>query len=432
MLFFPATHADADAEVPLSLAAAVFLGIYAYGTLRCSEYETFTVPLLCKATDPSKHVIGGCLLLLQSWAWFRMPFIRPTLHQPTPYIFSLILRWTGPLSHVGLPDCQRDFRLLIDKNDEFVWTPYADPEILNCVPTHIFQGAQVWMSTVPLINYAVIEWHPVDRVLRQFNYVQLIPPQPKNLDSLHRLTRQGKTNVNWRSHHSTWVMKWADRYSRRPVCQPIETYSVTYDYFDWYLANGKPHILTPAERQRVLHARPQNRPPTRRAHPAAPRRRRGNNTGASSSAPPQPQPPVADLSTPIAQPVFPAFQHMGSPSEGFFSNIVHPGMPTYGTPTPTPLRPPLSFAMDSNFPIVAHTPPQSLFYTGGPIGTCAGSSQARQTATPEDDETDESTEEEELVPRRIELVIHRDVVLVVIDIISFFLSTYVSISSILV
>ncbi|KAL4280506.1 hypothetical protein GQ457_03G010700 [Hibiscus cannabinus] len=307
--------------------------------------------------------------------------IYPPYSAPANTIyFPLILRWTGQLSHVGLPDCQRDFRLLIDKNDEFVWTPYADPEIFNCVPPQIFQGAQVWMSKVPLINYVVIEWHPVDRVLCQFNY--------------------GKTNVNWRSHHSTWIMQWGDRYSRRPVCQPIETYSVTYNYFDWYVANGKPHILTPAERQRVLHTRPQNRPPTRSAHPAAPRRRRGNNTGASSSAPPQPQPPVADPSTPIAQPAFSAFQHMGSPSEGFFNNIVHPGMPTYGTPTPTPLRPPLSFATDSNFPLVAHTQPQSLFYTGGPSGTGAGSSQARRTATPGDDETDESTEEEELVPRR--------------------------------
>ncbi|KAL4304249.1 hypothetical protein GQ457_10G010980 [Hibiscus cannabinus] len=64
---------------------------------------------LCKTTDPSKHVIGGCLLLLQSWVWFRISFIHPTLHQPTPYIFPLIRRWTAPLSHFGLPDCQRDF-----------------------------------------------------------------------------------------------------------------------------------------------------------------------------------------------------------------------------------------------------------------------------------------------------------------------------------
>ncbi|KAL4271775.1 hypothetical protein GQ457_13G020870 [Hibiscus cannabinus] len=88
-----------------------------------------------------------------------------------------------------------------------------------------------------------------------------------------------------------------------------------------------------------IYARPQNRPPTRRAQPAAPRRRRGNNIGEPSTAPPQPQPPVADSSTPIAPHVFSAFQHMGSPSKGFFTNIVHLYMPMYGTPTPTPLRP---------------------------------------------------------------------------------------------
>ncbi|KAK8502207.1 hypothetical protein V6N12_042704 [Hibiscus sabdariffa] len=133
-------------------------------------------------------------------------------------------------------------------------------------------------------------------------------------------------------------MQWADRYSRRPDCQPIETYSVTYGYFDWYVANGKPHILTPAERQREIYAHPQNRPPThrpRRAQPAAPRRRRGNNTGESSSAPPQPQPHVPDQSTLIAPQAICAFQHMESPSEGFFTNIIHPYMPMFGSPTPT-------------------------------------------------------------------------------------------------
>ncbi|KAL4282441.1 hypothetical protein GQ457_16G013330 [Hibiscus cannabinus] len=311
----------------------------------------------------------------------------------------LITWWTTPLSHVDLPDCQRDFQLLIEKNDEFVWTPYDDTKITICVPPQIFQGANAWMSMMPLINYVVIEWHPIDRVLRQFNYVQPIPQQPINLDSIHRLTRQGKTNVNWESHHSMWIMQWADRYSRRPFFQPIETNSVTFGYFDWYEVNGKPHILTPTERQREVYARPQNWPPTRRAQPAAPRRRRGNNTGESSTAPPQPQPPVADPSTPIAPHAFSEFQHMWSPSEGFFTNIVHPYMSMYGTPTPTPLRPPLSLATDSNFWLVAYTPPQSLFYTSGPSRTGAGPSQARGTTIADDDEDDESTEEEELVPR---------------------------------
>ncbi|KAL4311500.1 hypothetical protein GQ457_01G022640 [Hibiscus cannabinus] len=155
------------------------------------------------------------------------------------------------------------------------------------------------------------------------------------------------------------------RYSRRPPCEPIETYSITYDYFDWCEANGKPHILTPVERQREIYARPKTGHQFTilvEPQPAAPRRTRGNNTGESSSVPPQPQPPVADSSTPIAPQAISAFQHIGSPSEGFFTDIVHPFMP-----------------MSS--------------------GTSVGPSQATGTATVDDDEDEEPTKEEELIPR---------------------------------
>ncbi|KAL4378272.1 hypothetical protein GQ457_02G033310 [Hibiscus cannabinus] len=355
---------------------------------------------LCKATDPGKHAIGGCLLLLQSWAWFRMPFLRPTLQQPTPYVFPLIRRWSSPLTHVGLPDCQRNFRLLIDKIDEFLWTLDNDPDISTCVPLEIFQGAHVWMSTVPLINYAVVEstvplinyavveWHPVDRVMRQFHCVQLISDRPINLDSLHRITRQGKTNVNWKSHHSMWIMQWADRYSRRPDCQPIETYFVTYGYFDWFVASGKPHILTPAERQREIYARPQNRPPShhsRRAQPPSPRRRRGNNTRESSSAPPQPQPHVPDQSTPIAPHAISSFQHMGVHLKDF-SLIL-------SVPICRCLGPPLQHHI-IRLLICHHYRWQRILISG------VGPSQAIGTATADDDEDDESTEDEEIIPRR--------------------------------
>ncbi|KAL4318122.1 hypothetical protein GQ457_18G014670 [Hibiscus cannabinus] len=113
------------------------------------------------------------------------------------------------------------------------------PILAHVFPPEIFQGAHVWMSIVPLINYAVVEWHSVDRVMRQFHCVQLIPDRPINLDSLHRITQQGKTNVNWESHHSMWIMQWADRYSQRPDCQLIETYSVTFGYFDSYVAPNR-------------------------------------------------------------------------------------------------------------------------------------------------------------------------------------------------
>ncbi|MFQ6654809.1 hypothetical protein Gotur_025632 [Gossypium turneri] len=45
---------------------------------------------MCRATKPNKAKIRGCLSLLQSWARFRFPFLRPRVNHP--YIFSLITR----------------------------------------------------------------------------------------------------------------------------------------------------------------------------------------------------------------------------------------------------------------------------------------------------------------------------------------------------
>ncbi|MBA0826529.1 hypothetical protein Goarm_011371 [Gossypium armourianum] len=45
---------------------------------------------MCEATKTNKAKIGGCLSLLQSWAWFRFLFLRPQVNHP--YTFPLIMR----------------------------------------------------------------------------------------------------------------------------------------------------------------------------------------------------------------------------------------------------------------------------------------------------------------------------------------------------
>ncbi|XP_039042378.1 protein MAIN-LIKE 2-like [Hibiscus syriacus] len=45
---------------------------------------------MCRSTNYNKTAIGGCLMLLQSWAWFHMPFLCPIVNKP--YVFSLLLR----------------------------------------------------------------------------------------------------------------------------------------------------------------------------------------------------------------------------------------------------------------------------------------------------------------------------------------------------
>ncbi|RDY05895.1 Serine/threonine-protein phosphatase 7 long form-like protein, partial [Mucuna pruriens] len=45
---------------------------------------------LCHATSPYANVMGGCIILLQSWAWYLMSFIAPMVnHGPTYLIQSL-------------------------------------------------------------------------------------------------------------------------------------------------------------------------------------------------------------------------------------------------------------------------------------------------------------------------------------------------------
>ncbi|KAK5844360.1 hypothetical protein PVK06_000496 [Gossypium arboreum] len=44
---------------------------------------------MCRATQPEKAKISGCMLLLQSWAWYRLPFLRPRVD--LPYEFPLVI-----------------------------------------------------------------------------------------------------------------------------------------------------------------------------------------------------------------------------------------------------------------------------------------------------------------------------------------------------
>jgi len=37
---------------------------------------------LCRASSEVGRVMGGCAILLQSWAWYHMPFITPRVPQP--------------------------------------------------------------------------------------------------------------------------------------------------------------------------------------------------------------------------------------------------------------------------------------------------------------------------------------------------------------
>ncbi|KAH1233088.1 Protein MAIN-LIKE 2 [Glycine max] len=49
---------------------------------------------LCRASLEVGKSMGGCVILLQSWAWYRMPFIAPRVPRPET-TFPLAKRWSG-------------------------------------------------------------------------------------------------------------------------------------------------------------------------------------------------------------------------------------------------------------------------------------------------------------------------------------------------
>ncbi|MBA0878539.1 hypothetical protein Goshw_007525, partial [Gossypium schwendimanii] len=109
---------------------------------------------MCGATRPNKVKISGCLSLLQSWARFCYPFLRPQVDHP--YTFPLITRWNHPTSYARLPTSLEDIQLLLDQRSkaQFQWTPYEDPAIRAVILDECFQNLNAWHVKVPLVNFA--------------------------------------------------------------------------------------------------------------------------------------------------------------------------------------------------------------------------------------------------------------------------------------
>ncbi|PPS02859.1 hypothetical protein GOBAR_AA17798 [Gossypium barbadense] len=56
--------------------------------------------------------------------------------------------------------------IYIPTYNKFQWTPYEDPAIRAVIPDELFQNPNVWHVKVPLVNYAIVEMHQLDRVLQ--------------------------------------------------------------------------------------------------------------------------------------------------------------------------------------------------------------------------------------------------------------------------
>ncbi|KAG8488653.1 hypothetical protein CXB51_016716 [Gossypium anomalum] len=164
-------------------------------------------------------------------------------------------------------------------NNEFQWTPYEDPTIRAVIPNEFFQNLNIWHVKIPLVNYAIVEIHQSDRVLRQFRFRQSIPVEPEVLDDEHKVDLR-LLNTDWLKHWSEYIEMWENR------------------------IHDKPYLLSKEERRRQICVQRERRGPLnlrRRDDDASPSAASTQSPG-PSTAPTQLSGPTLQPMTPISQP----------------------------------------------------------------------------------------------------------------------------------
>ncbi|KAG8485388.1 hypothetical protein CXB51_021320 [Gossypium anomalum] len=162
--------------------------------------------------------------------------------------------------------------IYISTNNEFEWAPYNDPAIRAVIPDEYVQNLNAWHVKVPLVNYATVEMHQSDKVVRQFRFRQPIPVAPEVFDEEHKVDLR-LLNMDWPRYWSGYIEMWENRYDYIPT---------------------RESIIVPKERRGLLN-------PRRRDDDAGPSTA-PIQSASLSTAPPQSPGPTVQQTTPTSQP----------------------------------------------------------------------------------------------------------------------------------
>ncbi|KAL0016113.1 hypothetical protein SO802_003182 [Lithocarpus litseifolius] len=154
---------------------------------------------LWRASDKKASQIGGCLLLVQYWAWARFPYLCLTVEHGSPVgAYGPPVR--GPLSL------------------KWLWVSNKKNR-----PTHIF--LRRYRKQIASMLPGQVVWQPYEVELED------LPPwcvarrakegRVDGNDSafLHQIDLRGKAGVNWMRRHAMQIMEWGNRLQQR--CEAV-------------------------------------------------------------------------------------------------------------------------------------------------------------------------------------------------------------------
>ncbi|XLS62655.1 hypothetical protein HN51_016883, partial [Arachis hypogaea] len=100
------------------------------------------------------------------------------------------------------------FRVDIDYMQEFEWRPYQGMNI----PVELHRHLDVCDIVAPLLSFECIEWHPTDRVMRQFGFLQPPPRAPRDIPlEQHCMALRGVQLYDWTVLLGDWIAEWGNR-----------------------------------------------------------------------------------------------------------------------------------------------------------------------------------------------------------------------------
>ncbi|KAL8157193.1 hypothetical protein AgCh_002050 [Apium graveolens] len=206
----------------------------------CSSTE------LCKTSKKDVDEVAGCLILLQLWAWERLPTLAPIRTSSTLFDARFWegqvaaprgLRWLHGHSYTST-GCRTlsAIRTLLDGlgPSQFIWQPYS-PDVISELPAYYFTGERIWRYCGPLICIFIVELYYPDGVARQFGLVQTIPVDVVYSEAEHSTNLGGNDKIRWIQKHVASTSIWADCLDHLFVRDAIVAESSVPKNHPWYL-----------------------------------------------------------------------------------------------------------------------------------------------------------------------------------------------------